>query len=111
MNAGTLNVGDLCVTINSKYPLLNEGSLIVVVAIDFSMKSYQGELAPYRIRRVDGQIFIATSCLITGKTRWGKYTEIWAARHHLRRVDDAPAALKTEHETKRGQPCIALIDP
>ena len=103
MNAGDLNVGDLCVTINSKYPLLNEGSLIVVVAIDFSMKSYRGELVPYCIRRVDGQIFIATSCLITGKTRWGKYTEIWAARHHLRRVDEAPPSLVTECDIEEVQ--------
>jgi len=98
VNTTDRKVGDLCVTINSKYPLLNEGALVVVIAVNPAMKFYRGEFAPFCIRRVDGQVFKATSCNTTGKSNWGTLKEIWAALHHLRRVDDAAPARSIEHD-------------
>ncbi len=90
MSAGPLKVGDLCVTVNSRYPVVNNGLLVVIVEINPSIRGYRGEVWPYRIRRVDGQVLIATTCRTTGRLKWGKCVDAWCERRRLRRVDDTP---------------------
>lgn len=80
-------VGDVCVTQGSRMPLLNDGSTVVVIAIDPGVKAYGGDCAPYRIRRVDGQRF-AYSSTLCGKDNFYAMTEVWCRERMLRRFDE-----------------------
>ena len=48
-------VGDICITQNSRAPLLNDNHQLVVVANDSGIISYDGEHTPYHVRRIDGR--------------------------------------------------------
>lgn len=53
-------VGDICVTVNTKHPAINDGVLVVIVWIDSSLMEFKDEKTPYLIRRVDGQVMGST---------------------------------------------------
>jgi len=105
MRGGQFKVGDLCHTTGSKAPLLNNGLLVVIAGINHEIRSHDGQAVPYSIRRVDGQAFAYSTDRETGRINWCKAQQVWAASHHLRRIDDAPKVLETEHETEAEQPC------
>lgn len=107
MSRGRFKVGDLCHTTGSKAPLLNNGLLVVITGINYKIRNHDGHAVPYLIRRIDGQVFVSSFERATGRMSWCKAKQVWAARHHLRRIDDAPAVLETEHETEAGQLCTA----
>ena len=83
-----LKVGDICLTVNSTHPAINDGVLMVVLAINPQVTSFQGESSPYLIRRVDGQVMGSTLCIATGKQVWGKSYESHCAGYKLKRIDD-----------------------
>ncbi len=83
-----LKVGDLCITVNSEHSAANNGLLVVIIEIDQTVRGYRGEVAPYFIRRVDGQVIVSSICRVTGRQHWGKFTSVWCERHKLRKVDD-----------------------
>jgi len=87
MNA-PLKVGDVCVTVNTRLPAINDGVLVVIVGVNHTIRSYRGEAAPYSIRRVDGQALGSTNDKVTGKLSWSKCTTAWCAGYKLKRVDD-----------------------
>lgn len=77
-----LQVGNLCVTQNTNCAAVNNGLLVVVLAIDMT----RTDGCHYRIRRVDGQAF-PNIIRTDGSPLWFKDVECWATRHKLRRVD------------------------
>ena len=107
MSGHRLKVGDLCHTTGSKVPLLNNGLLVVIIGINYAIRNHGGHTVPYLIRRVDGQVFVSSFERATGRMNWCNTQQVWAARHHLRRIDDTPRVLETEHETEAGQLCTA----
>ena len=85
---GKLKVGDICITVNTSRPAINNGVLMVIIGIDPSMTSFKGEPAPYLIRRVDGQVLGSTTCTASGKHGWGKHYEAHCAGYKLKRIED-----------------------
>lgn len=83
-----LKVGDICITVNTLCPAINNGVLMVVLDIDPTMTSFKGEPSPYLIRRVDGQVMGSTTCIASGKHQWGKHYEAHCAGYKLKRIDD-----------------------
>ena len=81
-------VGDICITVNTSYPAINNGVLVVIIGIDCTFTSYKGEPAPYLIRRVDGQVLGSTTCTASGEHGWGKHYEAHCAGYKLKRIDD-----------------------
>jgi hypothetical protein len=78
-----LQVGDLCVTQNTVVSGLNNGLLVVIIAIN----PWCNEgTTPYRIRRVDGQP-IPSIRQTTGESVFFKGKECWSAGYKLRRID------------------------
>jgi hypothetical protein len=75
-----LKVGDLCVTVNTKYPAMNDGLLVVIVGIN--PRSQQA--TPYQIRRVDGQPFP-----LLGGMNWFRFTTAKCHRSKLKPIDAA----------------------
>lgn len=63
-------VGDVCLTQGSRFPVLNNNQLVVIVSIDRSLKTDEGECAPYLIRRIDGLPHPSTRDVATGLERW-----------------------------------------
>lgn len=91
-----LAVGDVCITVNSAVPALNDGLLVEIVEIDPGMN---GGLSPYCIVRLDGEAFPAAKTLADGEVGFYQDYEIWAARRYLRKLrpdEDIPAAPATE---------------
>lgn len=82
-----LQIGDLCITVNTKHPACNEGALVTITTIDNSQKGWDGESTPYLIRRIDGQPHISTTDMKTGAQRWCKCREAWCAGYKLRRIE------------------------
>lgn len=81
-------VGDVCLTINTNLPAVNDGILVVVLKVDFTMRCHRGVLCPYLIRRVDGLPFVGSKNLRTGTPSWCKYYEVWSTGFKLKpRVD------------------------
>jgi|GEM_PF-5979777 len=92
-----LNVGDLCVTRNANASLLNNGLLVVILAIDPA--HYDGA-ASYLIRRIDGQRIPSTLDIASGIPRFFSYSEAWSSQHKLRRINPDEVldrVKKTEH--------------
>jgi hypothetical protein len=81
-----LRVGDLCVTVNSRTPLLNDGQLVVIVAISEGYRSFRGTPCPYVIRTVDGHCF---GMIVgpDGVARFFQSTQTRASARQLRRID------------------------
>lgn len=80
----SLVVGDLCITCNARASVLNNGLLVVIVAIN---PTQNGGTTPYSIRRVDGQPIPTSQDPKTGNLSLFKEYETWAAGSKLRRVD------------------------
>jgi len=99
-----LKIGDLCVTINSKVPLLNEGHLVVILEINPGYRSFHGQSLPFLIRRLDGQVFSSTFSGRTGQHCWARHKEVWAARHHLMRLHRIPDTHIVEQQINEVQP-------
>jgi hypothetical protein len=78
-----LQVGDLCITRNTVVSELNNGLLVVIVAINPWCNDGK---TPYRIRRVDGQP-MPSLLSSTGTPLFFKGKECWAAGYKLRRID------------------------
>lgn len=81
-------VGDICVTVNTKHPAINDGVLVVIVWIDSSLMEFKDEKTPYLIRRVDGQVMGSTTSSTTGKQHWGRCYEAFCAGYKLKRIVD-----------------------
>ncbi|MBP6644771.1 MAG: hypothetical protein KA207_02875 [Burkholderiaceae bacterium] len=81
-------VGDICITVNSAHPAINNGVLMVIIGIDPNRTSFEGESTPYLIRRVDGQVMGSTTCRVTGRQNWGSCYEAHCAGYKLKRIDD-----------------------
>jgi hypothetical protein len=81
-------VGDICVTVNTKHPAINDGVLVVIVGIDNSSMGFKNETTPYLIRRVDGQVFGSTTSIRTGKQHWARCYEAFCAGYKLKRIVD-----------------------
>lgn len=56
-----LKVGDLCATVNTRTPAMNDGVLVVIVGAVHGRRDRRSELIPFDIRRVDGQPFGCTA--------------------------------------------------
>lgn len=78
-----LEVGDVCITVNSAVPALNDGLLVEIVEIDPGMNGGQ---SPYCIVRLDGQPFPAARKPTSGDVDFYLDYEIWAARRYLRKL-------------------------
>jgi hypothetical protein len=77
-----LQVGDLCITQNADHPVLNNGLLVVITAVDPARSAGDH----FQIRRVDGQPI--PSCADNeGKLALFKMSSAWAHAYKLRRVD------------------------
>lgn len=87
MSARPLQVGDLCITINSKFEM-NNGTLVVIMGINPTLKDSKGVSTPYLIRRVDGQPHPSTTNTITGEPMWYRTIQASCAGYKLRRVDE-----------------------
>lgn len=96
-----LQVGDLCITCNTKASVLNNGLLVVIVAVDPSR--YDGT-TPYSIRRIDGQPIPSTKDAKTGNLMLFKEYNVWAPGSKLRRVDpEGPELVSTEQFHQRAK--------
>ena len=83
-----LKVGDVCITQNAdKFPLLNDGTTVVIVSIDRAQRDHRRRAVPYRIKRIDGQSFPASCNQRTGAPSFDKCTTVWARRDQLRKPD------------------------
>lgn len=82
-----VKVGDVCLTVNTKHPAVNDGVLVVITAVDHTSRDARGNSTPYLIKRVDGQPHISTTCRQTGKQRWLSNTSAWCARYKLKPID------------------------
>lgn len=105
MTARRLKVGDLCVTVGTDHPVLNDGLLVVIIGFNPTIKSHTGESTPWHIRRIDGQAFPSTTVPSTGAISLFKCTGAFAVARKLKRVDgtgrDAAAgARKTKSQAK-----------
>jgi len=90
-------VGDLCLTCNTKASVLNDGLLVVIIAVDPPQFCPE----PYWIRRVDGQAFpVAGPSKKSGGLAFFKSYEVNAPASKLRKID--PDALDlADHRTAR----------
>ena len=78
-----LQVGDLCITQNTVVSGLNDGLMVVIIAIN----PWCNEGAtPYRIRRIDGQP-MPSLLSADGAPVFFKGKECWSAGYKLRRID------------------------
>lgn len=78
-----LKVGDICITVNSQVPALNDGLLVQIVAVDPAML---GGDHPYCIVRLDGQPFPAARVPDTGEVDFFQDYEIWSVARYLRKL-------------------------
>jgi hypothetical protein len=93
-----LQAGDLCITQNADHPVLNNGLLVVITAVDPARTAGDH----FQIRRVDGQPI--PSCGDNeGKLALFKMSSAWAHAFKLRRIDpdakDDAAIREIELET------------
>ena len=85
-----LQVGDICITVNSRYPGINNGLTVVIIVIDPVFKCFKGNPAPYVIRRIDGQVLGVTNCNMTDRMHWGKEMQAHCSAERLQRLPDPP---------------------
>lgn len=101
MSPRPLQVGDICMTVNSTRPAINNGVLMVIIAVNPTMRGFDHERVPYLIRRVDGQVMGSVQSNTTGLTLWGKVRESWCEGYKLKRVDDEPEAGQVAEDVQR----------
>ena len=77
-------VGDVCITQYTRYPLLNDGHWVEIVAISPALVDQNGEAAPYEIKRVDGEAHAYTANIPTGVRSWYKVCVVNCAEYKLR---------------------------
>jgi hypothetical protein len=77
-------VGDVCITQNTRYPLLNDGQLVKILEIIPDAIDRQGQAVPYLIGRVDGGAHASISVISTGLCSWYKYRLAKCAEYKLR---------------------------
>ena len=82
-----LQVGDLCVTVNTNQPACNDGVLVVIHKIDHCQQDKKGTSTPYCIRRVDGLPHVSTLDKISGKQRWFIHHNAWCTGYKLQRIE------------------------
>lgn len=82
-----LQIGDLCITVNTKHPACNDGALVTIVNIDHTQRDRDGSPLPYLIRRIDGQPHLSTTDRKTGAPQWAKCYEAWCVGYKLKRID------------------------
>jgi hypothetical protein len=82
-----LQVGDICITVNSDHPACNDGDLVTIVMIDHTRHDVHEGFVPYLVRRIDGLPHISTVDWGTGTQRWAKCIDAWCAEHKLQRVE------------------------
>lgn len=99
-----LQVGDLCITVNSEHPACNDGDLVTIVKVDHTRHDVREGSVPYLVRRIDGLPHISTVAWGTGEQRWAKCFDAWSAAHKLQRIDpdstDDDALTQAEHLKK-----------
>jgi len=83
MTPRPLQVGDLCITQNAVVSVLNNGLLVVIVAIN---PWCNDGATPYLIRRIDGQP-IPSILRSSGESVFFKGKQCWSAGYKLRRID------------------------
>lgn len=95
-----LQVGDLCITVNSEHPACNDGDLVTIVKVDHSKCDSREGPVPYLVRRIDGLPHISTVSWYTGIQGWAKCIDAWCAAHKLKRIEpgatDGDALTQTE---------------
>ena len=103
-NNRPLQVGDLCITINSEHPACNDGDLVTIIKIDHTINDAREGRVPYLVRRIDGLPHISTVSRDTGVQGWAKCIDAWCAAHKLKRIEpessDAHALNISEQPTK-----------
>ncbi len=77
-------VGDVCITQNTLYPLLNDGHRVEIIAISRDFVDQNGDAAPYEIKRVDGESHARTVNIPTRVRSWYKYDVVNCAEYKLR---------------------------
>lgn len=95
-----LQVGDLCITVNSEHPACNNGDLVTIIKVDHTQDDVHEGPVPYLVRRIDGLPHISTVSWGTGIQGWAKCIDAWCAAHKLKRIDpdstDIDALTKTD---------------
>ena len=92
-----LEVGDICITQNSRWPLLNNGLLVEIIAIDPTLN---GGRDPYMIRRIDGHRIPVKICQVSGGPIFFADDLACTSAHKLRRVDPEETT-RCEEKTER----------
>ena len=92
-----LEVGDICITQNTRVPLLNNGLLVEIVAIDPTLN---GGLDPYIIRRIDGHRIPSTIDSSGVLQSFFANAQTGTSAHKLRRVDPEDTS-RCEEKTER----------
>ncbi len=82
-----LQVGDLCITVNSDHPACNDGDLVTIISIDHTRNHAQYGPVPYLVRRIDGLPHISTVSWHTGEQNWANCMDAWCAGYKLKRID------------------------
>lgn len=102
-------VGDVCITQNSRFPLLNDGHRVKIVAITSNFFAQYGEAVPYEIERVDGKAHAYTANIPTGVRNWYKVEVASCAEHRLRlappidkAIDDVSEFIFLETRSRAG---------
>ncbi len=99
-------IGDVCITQNSKYPEVNNDQWVVIVAIDPGFLRQDGMACPYVVERLDGLPHGAITDNVTGEIRWFKSKRGNCAEYMLRKpgVGDDPEASLVDVGTSPSDP-------
>lgn len=101
-----LQVGDLCITVNSDHPACNNGDLVTIIKIDHSRNDRREGPVPYLIRRIDGLPHISTVTWGTGVQQWAKGIDAWCAAHKLKRVEGEPEINESDAACEARSPSL-----
>ncbi len=82
-----LQVGDLCITVNSDHPACNDGDLVTIIMIDHTQHHKKYGPVPYLVRRIDGLPHISTVSWDTDEQGWARCMDAWCAGYKLQRID------------------------
>lgn len=78
-----LRVGDVCITVNSEYPTLNNGVLVVVLFIDLD----RADGAVHLIERID-RLPLGSVVMPDGIPRLFQARRAWCVRRKLKPIDE-----------------------
>lgn len=95
-----LQVGDICITVNSDHPACNDGDLVIIVMVDHTRHHFREGPVPYLVRRIDGLPHISTLSWGTGIQGWAKCIDAWCAAYKLQRIDPDLVSLDEVTEEK-----------